>query len=99
MNHQLLSGFFLEDKKEQLITILKKQYCDILFMIIYLSEEEMRQINRFSLELTGDGDAFHVVQPDDIRFTMRFIGKRFGENLYRKALGYCVSLIVLPNEQ
>ena len=64
-------------------------------MIVYLLEEEIREINRFSLELTGEGDNFQVVQPDDVRFVIRFVSERFGKDLYRKALGYCVSLIVL----
>src|SRR4030042_2726198 len=64
-------------------------------MIAYLSEEEISEINRFSLELTGEGSAFQVVQPDDVRFVLRFVSKRFGKNLYRKALGYCIALIVL----
>ena len=56
-------------------------------MIVYLLEEEIREINRLSLELTGEGDNFQVVQPDDVRFVLRFVSKRFGKNLYRKALG------------
>jgi prophage maintenance system killer protein len=64
-------------------------------MIVNLLEEEIREINRFSLELTGEGDNFQVVQPDDVRFVIRFVSEQFGKNLYRKALGYCVSLIVL----
>jgi death-on-curing family protein len=64
-------------------------------MIVYLLEEEIREINRFSLELTGEGDNFQVVQPDDVRFVIRFVSEQFGKDLYRKALGYCVSLIVL----
>jgi len=64
-------------------------------MIFYLLEEEIREINRFSLELTGEGDNFQVVQPDDVRFVIRFVSEKFGKDLYRKALGYCVSLIVL----
>ena len=61
-------------------------------MIVYLLEEEIREINRFSLELTGEGDNFQVVQPDDVRFVIRFVSEQFGKDLYRKALGYCVSL-------
>ena len=64
-------------------------------MLVYLLEEEIREINRFSLELTGEGDDFQVVQPDDVRFVIRFVSERFGKDLYRKALGYCVALIVL----
>lgn len=36
-----------------------------------------------------------MVQPDDVRFVIRFVSEQFGKDLYRKALGYCVSLIVL----
>lgn len=64
-------------------------------MIVYLSEDEIQEINRYSLQLTGEEEKFQVVQPDDIRFTIRLISEQFGKDIYRKALGYCVSLIVL----
>ena len=49
-------------------------------MIVYLLEEEIREINRFSLELTGEGDNFQVVQPDDVRFVIRFVSEQFGKD-------------------
>jgi prophage maintenance system killer protein len=64
-------------------------------MIEYLSEKEIWEINRLSLILTNEGDQFQVVQPDDIRFIIHFVSTRFGNNIYKKALAYCVSLIVL----
>ncbi|MFH1100639.1 MAG: Fic family protein [Methanobacteriota archaeon] len=64
-------------------------------MIVYLSEEEIREINQFSLELTGEGEKFQVIQPDDIRFIIRFVSKNLEGDIYRKALGFCICLIVL----
>jgi prophage maintenance system killer protein len=64
-------------------------------MILYLSEDEICEINKFSLELTGEAEKFQVIQPDDIRFTIRFVSKNLKGNIYRKALGFCISLIVL----
>ena len=49
-------------------------------MIVYLLKEEIREINRFSLELTGEGDNFQVVQPDDVRFVIRFVSEQFGKD-------------------
>jgi hypothetical protein len=48
-------------------------------------EEEIREINRFSLELTEERKKFQVVQPDDVRFSLHFVSSRFGKDLYRKA--------------
>jgi prophage maintenance system killer protein len=64
-------------------------------MIVYLSEDEIREINKVSLELTDEGEKYQVIQPDDIRFTIRFVSKNLERNIYRKALGFCICLIVL----
>jgi hypothetical protein len=59
-------------------------------MIVYLLEEEIREINRFSLELTGEGDNFQVEQPDDVRFVIRFVSEQFEKDLYRKTYDVCL---------
>jgi len=64
-------------------------------MIVYLSEDEIKEINHISLQLTDEEDKFQVAQPDDIRFAIRFVSERFGKDIFSKALGYCISLIVL----
>lgn len=62
-------------------------------MINYLSEEEIIEINRLSLELTKEMDKFLLIQPDDLRFAMRFTENNFGKNIARKALAYCITII------
>ncbi len=37
-------------------------------MITYLSEDEIIELNKYSLYATGEDNEFHVMQPDDIRF-------------------------------
>jgi prophage maintenance system killer protein len=64
-------------------------------MIVYLSEDEICEINKFSLELTEEGEKHQVVQPDDIRFTIQFVSKDLKGNIYRRALGFCICLIAL----
>ena len=64
-------------------------------MILYLTEDEICEINKFSLELTDEGEKFQVIQPDDIRFTIHFVSKNLKGDLYQKALGFCICLIVL----
>jgi len=64
-------------------------------MITYLSEAEIIEINRLSLEVTKEKDKFLLIQPDDLRFAMRFAEKNFGKNIIRKALAYCIAIITL----
>jgi prophage maintenance system killer protein len=64
-------------------------------MITYLSEAEIIEINRLSLEVTKEKDKFLLIQPDDLRFAMRFVEKNFGKNIIRKALAYCITIITL----
>ena len=35
------------------------------------------------------------MQPDDIRFLINLVKKNFGDDFLQKALGYCISIIVL----
>jgi len=64
-------------------------------MINYLSEEEIIELNKYSLYATGEDNEFHVMQPDDIRFLINLVKKNFGDDFLQKALGYCISIIVL----
>ena len=64
-------------------------------MINYLSEEEIIELNKYSLYATGEDNEFHVMQPDDVRFLINLVKKEFGYDLLQKALGYCISVIVL----
>ena len=64
-------------------------------MINYLSEEEIIELNKYSLYATGEDNEFHVMQPDDVRFLINLVKKNFGDDFLQKALGYCISIIVL----
>lgn len=62
-------------------------------MIQYLSEGQIIEINKASLEITGEKNKFHVLQPGDLRFSIRFTEKNFGKNIIRKAVAYCITII------
>jgi prophage maintenance system killer protein len=62
-------------------------------MIQYLSEEQITEINKASLGITSEKNKFSIIQPDDLRFAMRFTEKNFGKNIIRKALAYCIAII------
>jgi len=64
-------------------------------MISYLSEEEIIELNKYSLQATDEVNEFYIVQPDDIRFLINFVKKEFEDDLLQTALGYCISIIVL----
>ena len=64
-------------------------------MVEYLIEEELELMNELALKITGEEDEFEVRQPEDIRFMIDFIAKKFGNDFNRKALAYCISIIVL----
>lgn len=64
-------------------------------MIEYLTEEEIIEINRLCLEITDELDEFIVIQYDDIRFILNFVSNNFVDNLIKKSLAYCISIIVL----
>ncbi len=63
-------------------------------MIQYLSEEEITEINKLSLTITKERNNFHVIQPDDLRFAILFTKRNFGGNLIKKALAYCITIII-----
>jgi death-on-curing family protein len=64
-------------------------------MINYLSKEEIIEINKYSLELTGEENEFYVIQPDDLTFIIDFVKEEYNKDLLKKAVVYCVSLIVM----
>lgn len=63
-------------------------------MVLYLSEEEIVKINELSLG-EEEKDKFCYQRPDYVKFTLKFVRERFGNNYYKKALSYCISLVVL----
>jgi len=64
-------------------------------MINYLSEEEVMELNKYSLQATNEENEFYIMQPNDIRFLINFVKKEFEDDLLQKALGYCISIILL----
>jgi len=64
-------------------------------MLAYLIEEEIIEINRLCLEISNEPDELVVIQPEDIRFILKFVSENFADNIYKKSLAYCISLIVL----
>lgn len=64
-------------------------------MVEHLNEEEIIEINRLCLEISGEFEEFVVIQLDDIRFILKFVSENFSNNLYKKSSAYCISLIVL----
>jgi len=64
-------------------------------MINYISEREIIELNKYSLQATDEENEFYIMQPNDIRFLINFIKKEIGNDLFQKALGYCISIVVL----
>jgi len=64
-------------------------------MINYLSKEEIIEINKFSLGFTGEEKEFYIIQPDDLTFIIDFVKEEFNNDLEKKALVYCISIIVM----
>ncbi len=63
-------------------------------MINFLTEEEIKFIDRYSLELTKEEDKYNLDTASDLRFLMKFVEDEFTET-YKISLAYCVSIIVL----
>lgn len=63
-------------------------------MVNYVFEEEIELINELVLKISDEEDEFEVRRPDDVRFIIDFVIERFGSDLYKKALAYCVGIIV-----
>ena len=63
-------------------------------MITYMHEDEIVEINHRILKISRELHEYEYQRPDYIRFTLKFIEENFNNDLYLKALGYCVSIIV-----
>jgi prophage maintenance system killer protein len=64
-------------------------------MIIYLSNEEIIEINRLALESQGELEDFYLRSNDDLLFAISYVEKQGSDDYYTLALCYCLSLIVL----
>ena len=64
-------------------------------MILYLTEEEIIEINRLALESQGEIEEFSLQNRDDLQFAMKYIENLDINDFYTLALGYCISIIVL----
>ena len=64
-------------------------------MILYLTEEEIIEINRLALESQGEEIEFLLIQPDDLDFVTNFVETQNTNDYNTLALCYCLSLIVL----
>jgi prophage maintenance system killer protein len=72
-----------------------QSYLTLILMIRYLSDKQIIELNKASLGITGEKNKFHLIQPDDLRSIMRFTEKNFGTNIIKKALAYCIAIIIL----
>ena len=64
-------------------------------MIIYLTKEEIIEINRLTLESQGELEDFYLRSHDDLLFAINYVEKQKTDNYNTLALCYCLSLIVL----
>jgi death-on-curing family protein len=64
-------------------------------MITYLEKKDIIEINKKTLEIHNESDEFHVMMPDDLSFCIDFVKNHIDNNVFNKALAYCVSIIVL----
>ena len=65
-------------------------------MVVFLVEEETTEINRISLiQGNEEEEEFEYRRPDYVQFIMNFAENKFPGDLYKKALAYCISLIVM----
>jgi len=64
-------------------------------MTKYLDEKDIVEINRKTLELHKEDSEFHLMMPDDLSFCIDFVKNHTNDDVYDKALAYCVSIIVL----
>ncbi len=61
-------------------------------MVKHLSFEIIKQIHDKSM---GENENIFCERPEDVRFSIEFVKEYVKEDLYKQALGYCISLIVL----
>jgi prophage maintenance system killer protein len=64
-------------------------------MTIYLTEEEIIEINRLALESQGELEDFYLRSHEDLLFALKYIENQNNDEHYTLALCYCLSLIVL----
>lgn len=64
-------------------------------MVNFLVEEEITEINRISLVQGNEEREYEYRRPDYVQFTMNFAENKFLDDLYKKALAYCTSLIIM----
>ena len=64
-------------------------------MTIYLTKEEIIEINRLALESQGELEDFYLRSHEDLSFAIKYIENQNKDEHYTLALCYCLSLIVL----
>lgn len=64
-------------------------------MTIYLTKEEIIEINRLALESQGELEDFYLRSHEDLLFAIKYIDNQNNDEHYTLALCYCLSLIVL----
>ena len=64
-------------------------------MTIYLTEEEIIEINRLALESQGELEDFYLRSHEDLLFAIKYVETQNDDEHYTLALCYCLSLIVL----
>ena len=64
-------------------------------MTIYLTKEEIIEINRLALESQGELEDFYLRSNEALLFAINYLEKRDTDDYYTLALCYCLSLIVL----
>ena len=60
-------------------------------MVKYLTEEEIVKINELSL---AKNEIFCYEQPKYVKFTLNFVKNKCDNDFYKKALAYCISLVI-----
>lgn len=64
-------------------------------MIKYLTWEYLEEVNKLVLKYAGKGEIFSYDCILSIPAVCSFVENNFGNDIFKKALAYCVSLIVL----
>lgn len=55
-----------------------------VWMINYLSEEEIKELNKYSLQATDEENEFYIMQPNDIRFLINFVKRNLRMTYYKR---------------
>jgi prophage maintenance system killer protein len=63
--------------------------------MIFLSKEEIIEINRLALESQGELEDFYLRSNEDLEFAINYVESQSSKEYYPLALCYCISLIVL----